>query len=273
MGLDTSLREALLGAGMNGKDYRNLGSDSVNGAEEFGEFFRGIHIRRAMQGEHGKALPVSSLLEGQILADEGIFGDGQKMAKRIDHDVANEINGLAGAAFFEEMLDGVFFRDEKIVGQGIGENAVDFFGHGSVETAESGFDVSDRDAKFYGGERNSDGGIDVADDENEIWLVFEQDRLDALEHFGSLRGVGAGADFEIDVRRGNTHLTEEDVRESFIVVLAGVDEDGVDFGMALHLADQRSDLGEIGASANDIDDFQLTAHGMVGSVRERQYSI
>jgi hypothetical protein len=30
--------------------------------------------------------------------------------------------------------------------------------------------------------------------------------------------------------------------------------------MPLHLADERSDLGEIGACAYDVDDFQLGAH-------------
>ena len=38
-------------------------------------------------------------------------------------------------------------------------------------------------------------------------------------------GVGTGANFEIHVRRGDAHLAEENVRESCIVVLAGMDED------------------------------------------------
>ena len=195
------------------------------------------------------------------------------MAKRIDHDVANKIDGLAGAALFEEMLDGVFFGDEEIVGQGIGEDAIDFFGHGAIEAAEAGFDVSDRDAEFYSSERNGDGGIDVADDENEIWLVFEQDGLDALEDFGSLCGVRAGADFEIDVRSRNAHLSKENVGKGFVVMLAGVNEDGFNLRMALHLAHQGSDLGEIGASAYDVDDFQTAAHELAESIRGQQYSI
>jgi hypothetical protein len=41
---------------------------------------------------------------------------------------------------------------------------------------------------------------------------------------------------------------------------AGVDEDGLDFGMALHLAHQRSDLGKIGMRPDSINDFQFLGH-------------
>ncbi len=73
------------------------------------------------------------------------------MPERIDHDVADEIDGLAGAAFFEEMADGVFFGDEEIVGEGVGENAVDFFRHGAIETAQAGFYMGNGNAKLHGG--------------------------------------------------------------------------------------------------------------------------
>ena len=223
MSFDAGLRKALLGARMNGKDYRNLSGDGVNRAEQFGEFFRGINVRRTMESEDAEAEPVGTVLQRQIFADRRFLCDRKKMAERIDHDIANEIDGLAGAAFFEEVLDSVFFGDEKIVGQGVGEDAVDFFGHGTVKTAEAGFDVGYRNAKFYGGQRDGDGGVDVADHENYIRLVFEQDGFDTLENFGGLDGMGAGADLEIDVRRGNAHLAEENIGERCVVMLAGVD--------------------------------------------------
>ena len=103
--------------------------------------------------------------------------------------------------------------------------------------------------------------------------MLDQHRLDSLEDFGSLDGMGAGADFEIDVRRGNAHLPEENVGEGFVVVLAGVDEDGIDVRVALHLADERSNLREIGASAYNVDDFQAGDHELLGSVRGQKYSI
>ncbi len=51
-------------------------------------------------------------------------------------------------------------------------------------------------------------------------------------------------------------------------VLAGVDEDGVDFRMALHLVHERRDFRKIGARADDIEDFQALGHGaFVSGVR------
>jgi hypothetical protein len=103
--------------------------------------------------------------------------------------------------------------------------------------------------------------------------VIDEDRLDTLEDFGSLDGMRAGADFKIDVRRGNAHLAEEDVGEGFVVMLAGVDKDRLDLRMSLHLAHERRDFGEIGTGAYDVDDFQLAGHEFFKGVRESQYSI
>jgi len=264
MSLDAGLQQALLGTRMDRENDRNLGGDGVDGAEEFGEFFGGIDVRRAMQCEDTEAAPVSSLLQGQVIADGGFLGDGKKMAKGIDHDVSDEIDRFAGTAFLEQMLDGVFFGDEKVFGKGIGEDTIDFFGHGAIKAAEAGFDMCHGNSEFHGGERNGDGGVDVADDENEIGPAFEQDGLDAFKDFGGLGGMGARADFEIDVRSRNPHLTKENVRESFVVMLAGVNEDGIDLGMALHFADERRNLGKIGAGANDVDNFQLHVRQLSG---------
>jgi hypothetical protein len=43
--------------------------------------------------------------------------------------------------------------------------------------------------------------------------------------------------------------------------------------VALHFADERGNLREIGAGANDVDDFQGAAHEIAEGFRGRQYSI
>jgi hypothetical protein len=55
-------------------------------------------------------------------------GQWAKVAQGIDHYVANHENAVAGPAFFEQVLDGIFFCNKEIVGQGIGQDAVDLFG-------------------------------------------------------------------------------------------------------------------------------------------------
>ncbi len=103
--------------------------------------------------------------------------------------------------------------------------------------------------------------------------MIEKNRLDTLEDFGSLNSMRAGADFEIDLRRGNAHLAKENVGKGFVVVLAGMDEDRLDLGVALHFAHERRNFGEIGTGAYDVDDFQSAGHEFVKGVRESQYSI
>jgi len=164
MGLDAGLREALLGAGMNGKNHRDLSSDRVNGAEKFRKLFCGIDVRRAVQRKDGEPRPSGAIFQTKIVANGRLLGDRQEMAERIDHDVADEVDGFAGATFIEEMLNGVFLGDEEIVGEGVGEDAIDFFRHSSIEAAEAGFDVGDLYAELYGGQRDGNGGVDIAND-------------------------------------------------------------------------------------------------------------
>jgi hypothetical protein len=53
-------------------------------------------------------------------------------------------------------------------------------GYSTVEAAETCLDVGNVDAKFGGGERNGDGGVDVANDENQVRLALDKNRFDAL---------------------------------------------------------------------------------------------
>src|SRR5580698_7956093 len=103
MGLDAGLGQALLRTRMNRKDDGDLRGDRVNRAEELGELFGGIHVRRTVESEDGEALPLGAVFQSEIGADGGLLCDGKKMAQGVDHHVADEIDGLARTAFFEEM--------------------------------------------------------------------------------------------------------------------------------------------------------------------------
>jgi hypothetical protein len=85
--------------------------------------------------------------------------------------------------------------------------------------------------------------------------------------------MGAGADFEIDVRRGDAHLAKKNVGELLVVVLAGMDEGGLDFRMALHFTHERRDFRQVRAGPDDIQDFQSLGHGTLASIVRGQYSI
>src|SRR5712691_5765985 len=103
-----------------------------------------------MQGQDGEAPPAYSILQAELITDFRLLGDGQKVAQGIDHHVANHEDAFPGATFFQEVPNGIFFRDKEIISEGVGQDAVDLFGHGAVKATESGLDVSYADTEFRG---------------------------------------------------------------------------------------------------------------------------
>ena len=105
-----------------------------------------------MEGQNAEAMPAGSILQSKLITDSGLLGDGQKVAQGIDHDVADHENADSGPAFFQKVLNGVFFSNKEIVGEGIGQDTVDLLGHSTVKAAEPRLDVGNADAEFGGGE-------------------------------------------------------------------------------------------------------------------------
>src|SRR5260370_11347353 len=153
-----------------------------------------------MEGEDAEAAPACSILQSELITDSGLLGNGQEVAQGIDHDVADDEDAAPGPAFFQEVLDGIFFRNKEIVGECVGEDTVDLLGHGAVKAAEPGLDVSYADAKFRGGERNGNGGIDIADNENDVRLVLDKDRLEWSQAFIRLRCLRARSRVAVPAR-------------------------------------------------------------------------
>src|SRR5256885_6344335 len=52
--------------------------------------------------------------------------------------------------------------------------------------------------------------------------LFPYTTLFRSQNFGGLRGVGARANLQIDIGRGNSHVAKENVRELLVIVLARV---------------------------------------------------
>ena len=137
----------------------------------------------------------------------------------------------------------------------IGNNAIDLFGHLAIEGAQARLDMRDGDVQLGRRQRAGERGIGVAVDHQLVGLRFQEDRFDLLEHASGLRAVAAGTDAELIPGFGNAELLEEDIGHVLVIVLASVDED---FLAAGHLAQQARDdgrLDELGACADDGDDF------------------
>src|SRR5260370_42060906 len=94
------------------------------------------------------------------------------------------------------MRDGIFFSNKEIVGEGVGQDAVDLFGHGAVKAAESGFNVGYTDTKFGGGQRGGNGGVDVAHNRNRIGPALDAHRFNGLQDFRAFGGLQTRTELE-----------------------------------------------------------------------------
>ena len=67
------------------------------------------------------------------------------MLEGIDHDVADHVNLPSVDTLSQQVLAPALFRDEQVVRDGVGQQAIDLFGHRPVKAAKPGLDVGDRD--------------------------------------------------------------------------------------------------------------------------------
>lgn len=160
----------------------------------------------------------------------GFFPDGGRgeagavLEEGVDHGVADEEDALFRDAGLSEVGVGDFGGGEEIVGDAVGDHAVDLLGHAEVMGADAGFDVGDFHAHFLGDDGAGHGGGDIAYDEAEVGRGFHQELFVAGHDAGGLLCLCAGAGIEVDIGLGDAELLEEVGAHFFVVVLAGVDE-------------------------------------------------
>ena len=146
---------------------------------------------------------------------------------RVVHDVADLVDAL-GPALAAEVGDRAVGGAEEDGRDRVDDDAVHLLRHRPVERPEPGLDVRDRDVELHGRERARERRVGVAEDDDALGPLREQDLLDPRQHARGLRGVGARARVEAVIRVGEPELLEEDRGELAVVVLARVQHDLVD---------------------------------------------
>src|SRR5262245_45495158 len=166
-----------------------------------------------------KCLPRSQSRRSLGLLQEGI-----------DHHVSDEKHPVGRYSLAREVNTSAFLRGEEKVRDGVGQDPIDLLRHGAVEAAEPCFHVGHFRPTTQGindlDRRQSacDGRIHVSDYNDQVGLPFDDGLLEALQNPGSLNTVALRADLEPDVRLGEVEIPEENVRQSFIIVLPGVNQ-------------------------------------------------
>src|SRR5690606_10735048 len=129
-------------------------------------------------------------------------GAFQVVAQGVDHDVADELDACRIDAFAHQVVAALALGEEQQVGHLVGQDAVDLFRHVAVIAAQAGFDVDHRDAFLYRHQGAGQGRVDVAYHQHRGRADLVDGGFEQPHDLGGLDGVGAGADFEVDVRVG-----------------------------------------------------------------------
>ena len=241
--------QAGAGPGVDREEDRHVLGYGVQGCDSFKEE-RSVDEGGAVEGHQQVAAGLQSVLAAGLQRPETVFERDQA----VDHRVADEVDLVPGDVLALEVADRLFGMHIELVGDRVGEDPVDLLGHGAVVAAQTGLDVADGDAQLHGGQCGGHGRVHVPGHHHQVGRVRDQQRFEAFHHLGGLLGVGAGADLEHVVGRGNAELFEEDLGHQAVVMLARMDDHLLAFGHAITQGgDDRGHLDEVRSSAENVD--------------------
>jgi hypothetical protein len=107
----------------------------------------------------------------------------------IDHDIAHQVNALGWNALMQQIVYPTAFADEQLVCDRVGQNAIDFFRHRTIEAAKPRFHMIHGYAKFDSHESRSDGAVDVAHHHEAVRMFGSEHRFQTLHDFSGLDRV------------------------------------------------------------------------------------
>ena len=204
-----------------------------------------VHVGRTVQGDD----TIAPRLQAKVQVTLLVFDLSPQHLKGIDHDVAHPLDLLRCNSFPEQVLVGIPRRRPEDIGQNVGDQPVELFGHRPVEGPQAGLQVGDTGRRvwdwvlgtgywelvlgignrvddFRRGDGCGHGGVHVADDHDEVGPLFHEKLFVGDHDLAGLLGVRAVPHIEVDVGRGQAEVHEEGVGHVEVVVLAGVDDDG-----------------------------------------------
>ena len=173
---------------------------------------------------------------------------------RVEHHVADEMNGVLGDPFLAQISDCNPAGSEEERGEVISGHTIDLLRHTAIERAGARLHVRDRDVQLGGRERACERRIGVAVDQRPVRPFLQQHLLDSPKHAAGLLAVWSGADAEMMLRLCKLELLEEQVRHGCVVVLAGVHYDLAQARSAQR-ARHRGRLDELRPVSDDGKDF------------------
>ena len=192
---------------MDGEDHRQGFADAVEGFQQRLQLGGIIHIGGAVQGRQGEVR--RDRMPGSGQGHGSRHRAGQIGPQRIDHHITDEMDLGGVNAFAGQIGGGVPFGGEQDVRYLIGQDAVDFLGHGAVARAQARLHMDHRLAALDRHQGAGQGGIHISHHQGDGVGRGIQHRLEPLHHFGGLDRMAGRAHFQIGVGPGHPQLGEE----------------------------------------------------------------
>jgi hypothetical protein len=96
----------------------------------------------------------------------------------------------------------------------IGDDAVNLFGHTTVEAPQSGFHMRYWNMQLHRGESAHNRRVRVPIDNNHVRPRIKKNLFNFIQHLPSLASMTARSDAKIESRTGNCEFLEKDVRHT-----------------------------------------------------------
>jgi hypothetical protein len=180
----------------------------------------------------------------------------------VHHGVAGYVNTLRGDPFPQQDLPRPLRGREKVVGQVVGEDPIDLFGHAAIIGPQARLNMSHEDSHLLRRQPRRQHRVRVPLHHQHIGPLKLENRFQSGDDRADLVCLGAGAHVQVVVRSGQIQLSKEHAVQFVGVVLAGVAED-VRNTTCLAGTDHWGHLDDLWAGAHDYRDLHRRRSSLI----------
>ena len=112
--------------------------------------------------------PVAACFNSMLARPIGRCDLAAQHFERVDHDVSHALNPIRPDTLVSQIQVGVWRWCPQEISDGIGENSIDFLGHGAIEAAKAGLKMRNRQKQLFGNDGCGHGGVYIAHDDDPV---------------------------------------------------------------------------------------------------------
>lgn len=183
---------------------------------------------------------------------------GEVLVEHLGHGGAGDVGAFLGQPTVGQIATCMLGVAEVDVGDDVDDASVGLLGEALVLATVAGLHVENGDVKALGGDCR-EAGVGVAKDEQGVGVDGGHELVGAIDDVAHGGSEVVAHGIHVDLGVGELEVAEEDAIEVVVIVLPGVGQDDVKIFAAL--VDGRREANNLGAGADDDEEFQLAVFG------------